>query len=845
MSVKLCIDEVLQAAERAGRRLTNKESEDLLKYMQRGVKKRANGIVTQSMLDALFEEGLEAARRAKVNAAIIKRNRLINAKKYLDLRARAINAESPRKSLTAILVGDLDETVKSGGVSVDATSKAILNEALGGLAADLERSKTRALFGSGQIDDLIYRELFDGFGSTKNKQAETIAKAIRKTQRRLLKRKNRAGANITDLPEYVVRQSHDIVYMRKAGQEQWVKDTLPLLDDKRTFKNLEPGETAEDFLKKIYNNLITGNHMKTDRVGSNEGLPDPDLAFKGPANLAKQLSQDRVLHFKNGESAYSYATKYSRSTLAESVSNSIAHDGQSIALMETFGTNPRAMFDRILQDASNSAKEKGQVFNETILNNFFKELDGTTRAVGTSHSTTVFGVDFASIGAANRAIQNMSKLGFATLSSFSDIASNAAVINRATGRGLFRSYASSMTNIFSQFGPAEQKELGYLLSVGVDGSMGSTLARISANDSIPGTMGKLQDLFFKLNLMQWWNNSFRKGLAQMLSADLALATKKGFANINKQQQQFLSYYGIGSDELDLFRDLDMRAVDGRDYLTPEVADSIPNSKLDKYIASREPQGLDITDNLREEYRDKLRTGIARYYTESADTGTPVPGARERAYMNWGTMRGTVPGEAFRAFMQFKAFPITFVTKGLARQFYGKGGGASGTIGVVQTMIGMTVLGYLSESLREVTKGKEPRLIFDEEGSLNPDVLKSAFIRGGGAGIYGDLLFGEYNKYGQGFLGTFAGPTLGQIDSVAKIYGKFRDGDPQAIDFVKFAASNTPFINLFYTKAAIDYLFMYGIAEWDDPGKLRKLERKIRKEEDREFLLPPSEYAIQF
>jgi hypothetical protein len=119
------------------------------------------------------------------------------------------------------------------------------------------------------------------------------------------------------------------------------------------------------------------------------------------------------------------------------------------------------------------------------------------------------------------------------------------------------------------------------------------------------------------------------------------------------------------------------------------------------------------------------------------------------------------------------------------------------------------------------------------------------LQGGGAGIYGDLLFGEYNRYGQGFIATLAGPAAGQIESMAKLYAKFRDGDGEAGDITKLAASNTPFINLFYTKAAIDYLFMYGIAEWDDPGKLMRLERDLRKEENREFIFPPSEYAVQF
>jgi len=57
--------------------------------------------------------------------------------------------------------------------------------------------------------------------------------------------------------------------------------------------------------------------------------------------------------------------------------------------------------------------------------------------------------------------------------------------------------------------------------------------------------------------------------------------------------------------------------------------------------------------------------------------------------------------------------------------------------------------------------------------------------------------------------------------------------------------NAPFINLFYTRAAMEYLFIYGIQEASNPGYLRRMEKRLKTENDQEFIFSPSEYATQF
>jgi hypothetical protein len=209
-------------------------------------------------------------------------------------------------------------------------------------------------------------------------------------------------------------------------------------------------------------------------------------------------------------------------------------------------------------------------------------------------------------------------------------------------------------------------------------------------------------------------------------------------------------------------------------------------------------------------------------------------------MNQGLMRGTPAGEAIRTIMQLKAFPITYLTKGIASQYH-----MSGKAGIAKMMVGSTIMGYLSMATKDILRGKEPRDAFSEDLAKNKDTFIAAFLQGGGAGIFGDFIFGEANRYGQSFTTTLLGPTAGTADDLYTIYSKVVQGDDAASNLVRLGLQNAPFINLFYTRAAMEYLFIYGIQEASNPGYLRRMEKRLKTENDQEFIFSPSEYATQF
>jgi hypothetical protein len=238
-------------------------------------------------------------------------------------------------------------------------------------------------------------------------------------------------------------------------------------------------------------------------------------------------------------------------------------------------------------------------------------------------------------------------------------------------------------------------------------------------------------------------------------------------------------------------------------------------------------------------RDQLISRLDTYYMDRADYAVPQPGAAERAIMNQGSEVGTIEGEAIRLIMQFKSFPVTVIRRSLGREVYGAANGKTDIMGLAHIIATTTLFGYGSMVAKDILKGREPRQ-FTGDFEKDSKLMFAAMSQGGGLGIYGDFLFGEYSRYGRSFLSTLAGPTFGQVDDVAELFTRMRTGEDISANAMRMVINNTPFINLFYTRQALDYLILYELQEMANPGYLRRMESRIMRENDQRFFIPPSQ-----
>ena len=805
-----CLAEITKAA---GRALSDEELKGLSDELTRRLRQRRATNRAETLDEAVQAAADDYAQETAEAAIIEKRNAALNLKRRLEAvdKINATFAANPALGVESLIVG-VNNAARGSRLSVATEQRQLLAYYSAGFISDVEKQGLWKVFISGQLDRDIARALwainraepsaFRGPG-----EAMQIAQAVAKWQDITRRDANAAGAWIKRLEGYITRQSHDSFKIRAAGYDAWKAEILPRLDMART---LDGASDVEGFLKAVYQGLASGVHLKSGSEAS---------GFAGPGNVARKASAERPLHFKDADAWMDYNARFGAGTLREAILNGMEMSAQTTGLMRVLGTNPQANLKRITDEVMGSisdpaAKAEFATAVRGRLHNQLMAVDGSMR-IPVIHA-------LARRSAAMRAVQNMAKLGGALFSQFSDLPIFASEMRYQGSGGYLSNIAEGLKGMMRGRGSAERRELAGMLGVFSDSMLGSVVTRFSpGDDGVPGTLTKLQQVFFRFNGMQWWTDSLRRAAYEAMSHRLALNAGEAWDALPDDMQRVLGLFEIGAKEWDAIRAQGVVEVEG--FIAPEGI-------ADRKIA------------------DKLRS----YFVDRAEFAVLQPDARTRATLLRSMQAGTVEGELWRFVLQFKSFTAAYTQKVLGREIYGRGApvnaglvkalrnGNGEVIGLAQLRLWTTAFGYLSMTAKDLAKGREPR------NPIDPKTWLAAMVQGGGAGIYGDFLFGEVrNRFGGGFVSTLAGPTLGTAEDIADLWGRLREGDDTAAAAFKTLLSNTPFANLFYTRMALDYLFLHQISEWLNPGALKRMERRVERETGQQFLVRPSQNYVRW
>lgn len=803
-------------------RIPEQEVMDVVQELQRArdPDKARNGLL--NVENSIFETGTFLVKGVDLAKKVEKRNRLINIIKEHELTEIAERAYerhgSLKLGLEAKLVG-VNSDFRGAADSVAAKANALENQYGGGIINDLNREGLLSRFTSmgEDFERQVARVLSDlnepnPKGDVKaSDEAKKIGKVLFKYQRGMLQRKNQAGAYVQLKAGRVVSQSHDPGKMVKR-QAEWMNYIRDKLDFARM--GIEP-ERQEKFLELAYNAIVTG--VREPSVKQSDDIAE---AFKGPQNLAKRESAHGVFVFKDADAWYDYNKEFGTNSLREAYLNDLQSGARAIALLENFGTNPEAMLGRVVDRLSQKYKNdsnardaiaemRGEKRGAFRLDNYMAEVTGS---VNIGATTTM-----AQVNTNIRSLQTMAKLGGSWISALSDVAFMST--NRIyQGRSVVDAWGDAFSAAFVGLNNAERKEMADRLLVGLEGQLGDFFQRYDVTDGASGKISSAMGIFFKLNLLQPWTRANKRGVSLMLANDFGKLAKTKFADLPDAQKRLFRIYNIDENNWNAARAIVENDAQGRPYVMPDK----------------------IEDQATREAFQLLLNNEAEYTV-------PSPGERERGILRQGLQANTVEGQAIRFITQFKSFGATVFTKVLGRQIYGYGNkglvdaaknGLGANIGLINAIVGTTVLGYFIMQAKEVLRGREPR-------PNTPETFFAAMLQGGALGIYGDFLFAEANRYGGGALETVAGPTIGTASDVADLLLKYRNvafgGDENVGgDTIRLIKSNTPFANLFYTKQVMDYLIWYQLQEIVNPGYLERAERRSMSATDQDYLLRPSD-----
>ncbi|CAB4156979.1 structural protein [uncultured Caudovirales phage] len=829
MTWKNCAAAVREAA---GQDLTDDQVIDLFEraqLRQRAI--QASGAIdgldvklreaVQADADALAVQAALARKHAAL--AIVARNRLASANDTLidqpGMTPRLIG-NAYRNAVLTVFEGTT-RGVLGGRDSVAATKLAyegsFIGDAIMGRIVREVPHVEKMLRDEAFLDDVVREmsELREGGspGRTGNRDAQTTAKIFADAAEASRVDLNRLGANIGKLDGWAGSQMHNSDRIATAGKDAWIDGVLPRLDLARTFPDVGSEADVRRILGNVWDNIVFGpdrGPTKSDATGS---------GFKGPVNVARALERHRVLHFASADAWLAYNRDFGMGHIFDGM---VAHQSRAAlnaSQMDRFGPNPGAVVDaeleRLRRKVDNDDRippEKKEGIKAGLYNQQGTEINKAFR-VASGDVMIPHSQFWADIGGGIRAAQSMAKLGGAVISSLSDLAT--AIVNlRFNGLTFGEAVTGQLGELMRGRGRAEQRELAYLLGEGFDGIIGHLTSPYVANDSAPGAMQRAMTTFFRVTGLSLWQDANRAAAARVLSAHLGKNADTAFDALNDRMRNVLGQHGITPEVWDVMRTEGRRVIDGKTYLVPGFGNRDVDMAMRRYIAD-----------------------------EAQSTILEASAASQR-YITQGHSRGTLMGEALRFIMQFKAFPITFTERVLGRATGGGVEGANAGAAHIGTLIvGMTVMGYLADSAKQYLRMNEPKELLDDNGNPRMATILAALAQGGGAGLYGDFLFGQFSRTGNSPVGNLVGPLGSDIEKIWRLYAGARDGDPDAGDALGALISSTPFANVWFARPALDYLILNELREMFDPGALSRQDQRRRRDFGQEPLMAPSERML--
>ncbi len=810
----------------------------------------------------------EVSEQIKLQKKINKRNAIeneIKGRKYVEYIFDNFN-DDPAEGLISILVGT-NRRVAGARASVATQQQASVNQLIAGFNAKLKNEKSFQLFDKAdkETQRRIVRTMYE-LNQKKTSMEEQLgmkppitetnpdiirlAEAMEGYSEMIRLKLNDRGANISKLWGYIVRQSHDPYLVRDAAKvlgknledmddgidpnlkskkdinynrnyKAWRDFVMEKLDQERTFAGVED---IEEFMLFVYNSLVKNQYLKSDGAeftfGSRQTARGKDVA------KAAGLSAKRVLHFKTADNWFDYNDKFGVGNLKESFFSGLQTAGRNIGIMDTLGTKPADNFSKIKKAVGNKLNKLGRstqdLASDAKFDKFLKVVDGSIY--------TVENFAVAKYSAIARAIASMAKLGGATVSAAADIGLYGSEM-RYQGRSFLGGMAEAVGSLGKIKNTQQKKDIAEGLGFIADNTIYDVAGRYQVGDNLSKGFTKAQRFFFKLNLLSWWTNTLKEGSMLGMANYFAKQKNLAFDSLNPQLKSLFNVYNIDSTKWNIIRKTAMeKADDGKEFINIGLLDQISDADVKKIT------GLDdLSKRELQIEKDKFKASVSGMLLDRSIYAVIEPDARVRATLTQGYLGGTGMGEAIRFFGQFKAFPLSIVQKVLGREIdYFKGPNkdlARGIVGLGSIIVTSGLLGYLSMTIKDLLKGRSPR----DPTKLNS--VMAAFLQGGGLGIYGDVLFQE-TRSGGDIIGNIAGPVpLTAFDLVQAIkYGIRGEGGKAGRTAYRAVSQSIPFMNLFYLKTAFDYLIGYQIMETMSPGTLRRIERRMKKNYNQDFLL---------
>ncbi len=802
---------------------------------------RSQADVEAEVAKEMGNEKVTAALLAKRNSAFntLKTMQIIHSIEAVDESGVAnYKPEEYLDALKHLMGGSAYKWHKGSQMSVSLYMDIKTSRAISSFLDDIDRANlSKYLFDDSHSRNIWLElgEIREGGkpGITGDDLARQAAEILERHQEAARVEANRQGANIEKLQGYTIAQTHDpskLLPKVKNGQnrfedgfEQWFQFIYPRLNQARTFKGLKGDAAKKNMLREIYTSLVSGTHLDYESgVGIATG-----------GNRADRVSNSRTLIFTDANASFEYNQKYGTFTnLTTGYIEGLRRLARNSALIEKLGTNPEKTIGDLHEYFKIKARNSGNVkaMEQFRLGDSQRHWSGNLSAyfdVLTGKVNTPVSETAAKVMQTFRTLNSMSSLGMATISSFSDIG---AQLSQAMYLGLsqqraFGNMIRMLTDVTRKgLTPGERalfNDLG-LLAENLSANLHDALSQGSAGS---GLLAKMQNKYFRAIGLDWWTTSLKKSMALSLNHELGMffSGHPDFKGFNQGMRKALEAYSLGAKELEVLKSMPLVKEGKRTFIDIKHIMDIPDETIAKYL-NIDKSTTGYADRIKDCKLD-LQTRLHGFMWDRINAAVIEPDMIAKVWTTQGTQAGTIPGELFRSFGQFKSFAISVITRTITPWLANASKGQA-ALGLSYLLMTTTALGYLSICCKEAVKGRTAP-------EMNRKIFFRALCQGGALGIVGDVLFGE----AQGnvdLLAALEGPTFGKVNDVYNVYLKAMNGDDAAAEALRRFRNWLPGQNIFYAKIPLDYLIMNNVYEWANPGYLQRLERNLHNKTGQDY-----------
>ena len=289
----------------------------------------------------------------------------------------------------------------------------------------------------------------------------------------------------------------------------------------------------------------------------------------------------------------------------------------------------------------------------------------------------------------------------------------------------------------------------------------------------------------------------------------------------KEKALAKKFAGIEKDISEFAQDVQERATRRKEY-----ADEFQKKAGDVIAEEREKLRTEAAVKLMEVAQGEMQFG-ARGASPSSVADQVAMGLDK-------TQAGTLAGELHRFALQFKSVPI-----GIFRNHWIDAAGSMDTAGAkwgyrAKFVAYSALMGALAVELKSMINGQDPRTM----NISTPEGRKfwmEATASGGGFGMYGDLFLNGQTAGGSGFE-AMLGPGIGagvnvikELHTAMEEANKGETNHPYALSGLRWLRKNaTPFMNLWYTKAAFNRLVYDQMQDVLAPGSSQKQQMRMER-----------------